>query len=68
MGFIRFFISSKLLCNYWHKFINKQKDNYSSTNQLEENDGVTMFFIAEKAAKTILKFSLDSIILIEKYK
>ena len=29
--------------------------------KLEEDDGVTMFFIAEKQHKTILHFSLDSL-------
>ena len=32
------------------------------TRKLEENDGATMFFIAEKQQKTILNFSLDSLI------
>ena len=58
----------KLIETKYFNAVIEQKDNYSSTNQLEEDDGVTMFFIAEKAAKAILKFSLDSIILIEKYK
>ena len=30
--------------------------------KLEEDDGATMFFIGEKQQKTILKFSLDSLI------
>ena len=30
--------------------------------RLEEDDGATMFFIAEKRQKTTLKFSLDSLI------
>ena len=58
----------KLVETKYFNAVIEQEDNYSSTNQLEEDDGVTMFFIAEKAAKAILKFSLDSIILIEKYK
>ena len=58
----------KLVETKYFNAVIEQKDNYSSTNQLEEDDGVTMFFIAEKAAKAILKFSLDSIILIQKYK
>ena len=33
--------------------------------RLEEHDGATMFFIAEKQQKTILNFSLDSIIVSE---
>ena len=33
--------------------------------KLEEDDGATMFFIAEKQHKTILNFSLDSLILTE---
>ena len=30
--------------------------------KLEEDDGATMFFIAEKQQKTILNFSVDSLI------
>ena len=37
----------------------------NSTGKLEENDGTTMFFIAEKQRKTILNFSLDSVIVTE---
>ena len=37
-----------------------QKINF--TGNLEEDDGATMFFIAEKQQKTILNFSLDSLI------
>ena len=33
--------------------------------KLEEDDGATMFFIAEKQHKTILNFSLVSLILTE---
>ena len=33
--------------------------------KLEEDDGATMFFIAEKQQKTILNFSLDSLIVTE---
>ena len=36
-----------------------------STGKLEEDDGGTMFFIAEKQRKTILNFSLDSLIVTE---
>ena len=36
--------------------------------KLEENDGVTMFFIAERKQKTILNFSLDSLIVTRHYK
>ena len=46
-----------------------KKYEYSLTNQyyrkLEEDDGATIFFIAEKQQKTILNFSLDSLILTE---
>ena len=35
--------------------------------KLEEYDGGTMFFIAEKQQKTILNFSLDSLIVTEQY-
>ena len=37
----------------------------SFTGKLEENDGVTMFFMAEKHQKTILNFSVDSFIVTE---
>ena len=33
--------------------------------KLEEDDGAAMFFIAENKHKTILKFSLDSLIVTE---
>ena len=33
--------------------------------KLEEDDGATMLFIAEKQQKNILNFSLDSLIVIE---
>ena len=36
--------------------------------KLEEDDGATMFFIAEKQQKTILNFSVDSLIVTEYYK
>ena len=36
----------------------------NSVLKLEEDDGAKMFFIAEKQQKTILNFSLDSIIVI----
>ena len=32
------------------------------TGKLEEDDGATMFFIAEKQQKAILNFSLDSLV------
>ena len=32
---------------------------------MEEDDGATMFFIAEKQQKTISNFSLDSLIVAE---
>ena len=35
------------------------------TGKLEEDDGAVMFFIAEKQQKTILNFSLDSLIVTE---
>ena len=35
------------------------------TGKLEKDDGATMFVIAEKLQKTILKFSLDSLIVTE---
>ena len=36
--------------------------------KLEENDAATMFFITEKLQKTILNFSLDSLIVTEQRK
>ena len=35
------------------------------TGKLEEDDGATMIFVSEKQQKTILNFSLDSIIVTE---
>ena len=40
-----------------------QKINF--IEKLEEDDGVTMFFITEKQRKTILNLSLDSLIITE---
>ena len=40
-----------------------QKINF--TRKLYEDDGATMFFIAEKQQKTTLNFSLDSLIVTE---
>ena len=37
----------------------------SFTGKLEEDDGVTMIFIAEKQQKNIPNFSLDSLIVTE---
>ena len=37
----------------------------SYTGKLKEDDGATMFFIAEKQQKRILNFSLDSLIVTE---
>ena len=42
-----------------------QKINF--VGKLEEDDGSTMFFIAEKQQKTILNSSLDSLIVTEQY-
>ena len=36
--------------------------------KLEEDDGGTMFYIAEKQQKAILNFSVDSLIITEYYK
>ena len=58
----------------YHKFIGKDLSRQTNTSipqqinfvgKLEEDDGATMFFIAEKQHKTILNFSLDSLILTE---
>ena len=38
------------------------------TQKLEEDDGATMFFIAEKEQKTVLYLSLNSLIVTEEYK
>ena len=38
------------------------------TGKLEEDHGVTTFFIAEKRQNNILNFSLDSLIVTEQYK
>ena len=40
-----------------------QQSNF--TGELERDDNATMFFIAEKQQKTILNFSLDSLLLSE---
>ena len=40
-----------------------QKINF--TGKLEKDDGATMFFITVKQQKTILNFSLDSLIVAE---
>ena len=37
------------------------------TGKLEEDDGATMFFIAEKQQEAILNISLDSLIVTEYY-
>ena len=46
--------------------LRQSKYEYSSTNyfcrKVEEHDGTTMLFIAEKQHKSILNFSLDSLI------
>ena len=42
---------------------NPQQINF--TGKLEEDYGVTMFFVSDKQQKTILNFSLDSIIVTE---
>ena len=66
---IRLFALTKILQTYWYRFIKGCK--YSSiphqinfVGKLEE-DGATMFFIAKKQQKTILNFSLDSLIVTE---
>ena len=55
----------------YDKIIGMDSSKQSNTNisqqtnflgELEEDDGVTMYFIAEKQQKTILRFSLDSLI------
>ena len=58
----------------YHKLLGIDLSRQTSTNilqqinfteKLEEDDGATMFFIAEKHQKTILNFSLDSLIITE---
>ena len=49
--------------NKANKFEFPQQINF--TGKLEESDGATEFFIAEKQQKTILNFSLDSLIVTE---
>ena len=44
-------------------FLNKQ----IFQENLDEDDGKTMFFIAEKQQKTILNFSLDSLIVYKQW-
>ena len=57
--FIRFFISSKLI----GIDLLRQTNKINFTGKLgEDDDGATMFFIVEKEQKTILNFSLDSLI------
>ena len=46
----------KLFLNFFRKV---------SSGKLEEDSGATMFFIAEEQLKTILNFSLDSLIVKE---
>ena len=46
----------KLFLNFFRKI---------SSEKLEEDGGATMFFIAEEQLKTILNFSLDSLIVKE---
>ena len=43
-----------------------QQTNFSG--KLEEDDGATMFFIAEKQQKTILNYCLDQLVLAKQYK
>ena len=38
---------------------------FNFTGKLEKDGGVAMFFINEKQQKTVLNFSLDSLIIIE---
>ena len=45
-------------------FVSGQKW-WSGIEKLAEDDGTTMFFIAEKQEKIILQFSLDSLIVPE---
>ena len=64
--------SSKILWSNWHRFIKKENTSIPQktkfAGKLEEDNGATMFFIAEKQQKTILNFSLDSLIVTEWYK
>ena len=60
----------------YYKLIGTNLSRQANTNipqqsnfieKLEEDDGARMFFIAEKQQKTILNFSLDSLIVKELY-
>ena len=57
-------------CFYFHStmvimILQDIQANTSIPQQLEENDGAAMFFFAEKHQKTIINFSLDSLVVSE---
>ena len=63
-----------MYCQKYYKLIGIDLSRQISTSiplqinfveKLEDDDGATMFFIAEKQQKTILNVSLDSLIAIE---
>ena len=65
-----------MYCQKYYKLIGIDLSRQISTSiplqinfveKLEDDDGATMFFIAEKQQKTILNVSLDSLIAIESY-
>ena len=59
----------KLICiDYQNKQIQVFIKKLIFLVKLEEDDGVKMLFVSEKQEKTILNFSLDSLIVREWYK
>ena len=63
--FIKSFVSSEMLSNHWYRSRQTNTNipqQINSTGNLSENDGATMFFIGAKEQKTILNFSLNSLI------
>ena len=54
-----------MLSNHWYRSRQTNTNipqQINSTGNLSENDGATIFFIGEKEQKTILNFSLNSLI------
>ena len=59
---VRLFILLKILQIYWYIFIKTKLTIHQQINfirKLEEDDGATMSFAAEKQQKPISNFSLD---------
>ena len=56
------------LCHQTHYYWQKNTSiplQISFVEKLQENDSATIFFITEKQQKTILNFSLDSLVVTE---